>query len=66
MLKGKVSELRIQCEELKKLHLENEKKALVCSECGKPIAHGQEVTVRDSAGTERSYYHKECFQALWL
>jgi len=65
-LKCKVSELRVQCEELKKLQLEKQKEALLCNECGKLINHGQEVTLKDLFGKVKSHYHKDCFKAIWL
>jgi prefoldin subunit 5 len=67
MLKSKVSELRLQCENIKKLYSsEGGCDALLCDECGKTIERGQEVIVKDSSGMERRHYHKECFKALWL
>ena len=60
-LKCEVSELIAQCEALKAL---NQKKSLVCSECGKPIKEGNEITVKDSFGAAKSYYHENCFKAL--
>lgn len=67
MLKSKVSELRLQCEDIKKLYSsEVEGNALLCDECGKTIERGQEVIVRDPSGREKRHYHKECFKALWL
>ncbi|MBT0159853.1 hypothetical protein G4O51_07695 [Candidatus Bathyarchaeota archaeon A05DMB-2] len=64
-LKNKVSELRLQCETLKKLQSEKQKD-LVCGTCGKRIEAGQEVTLKDSFGNVRGYYHKDCFKAIWL
>jgi hypothetical protein len=64
-LKCRVSELRAQCEALKKLQSEKQK-GLTCNECGKPIEQGQEVTLRDSLGNVKSHYHKDCFKAIWL
>ena len=61
-LKSQVSELRAQCEALKNKQSE---KGLTCSECGKLIDLGQEVTLRDSFGKVKSYYHKDCFKAIW-
>jgi len=63
-LKNQVSELRMQCEALKKLQSEKQKKALVCNECGKLIKQGKAVTIKGSLGEVRSYYHRECFKAL--
>jgi hypothetical protein len=65
-LKCHVSELRAQCEALKKLQSEKHDEALVCSECGKRIKQGQEVTLKDSFGKVMSRYHKGCFKAIWL
>jgi hypothetical protein len=64
-LKSQVSELRVQCEALKKLQSEKQK-GLTCNECGKLIEQGQEVTLRDSFGNVKSHYHKDCFKAIWL
>jgi len=64
-LKCKVSELRLQCEELKKLHSEKQIEALLCNECGKTIRKGQEVTVKDCDGEVKSYYHRDCFKTIW-
>jgi len=65
-LKNEISELRRQCEELKKLRLEDKGKMLLCSECGNTIEPSQEVVFRDSAGTEKHYYHKACFRELLM
>ena len=64
-LKCQVSELRAQCEALKKLKSEKQK-SLICSECGKLIEQGQEVTLKNSFGEVKSQYHKACFKAIWL
>jgi uncharacterized protein with PIN domain len=63
-LKCKVSELRVQCEDLKKLQSEKQMKTLVCNECGKPIREGNEITVKNTLGTVKSYYHEDCFKAI--
>jgi hypothetical protein len=66
LLKGRVSELRLQCEELKKNHYGKTAITFVkCDECGKAISKSQAIIVRDSGGKERSYYHQECFGGLW-
>jgi hypothetical protein len=66
LLKGRVSELKHQCEELKRLHAEKTRELTkTCDECGKKIGNGQPIVVKDSIGREISYYHKECFRALW-
>jgi hypothetical protein len=64
-LKCQVSELRAHCEALKKLESERQK-VLTCNECGKLIEEGQEVTLKDSFGKVKGYYHKDCFKAIWL
>ena len=65
-LKCQVTELRAQCEALKKLQSEKQKEALICNECGKLIKQSQEVTLKDLFGKVKSYYHKDCFKAIWL
>jgi len=64
-LKLQVSELRAQCEALKKLESEKQE-GLMCNECGKLIEQGQEVTLKDSFGKVKGCYHKDCFKAIWL
>ena len=64
-LKSQVSELRVQCEALKKLQSEKQKD-LTCSECGKLIEQDQAVVLKGSFGEVRCYYHKDCFKAIWL
>jgi hypothetical protein len=64
-LKSQVSELRVQCEALKKLQLEKQKD-LICKECGKLIEQGQEVVLKGSFGKIKGYYHRDCFKAIWL
>ena len=63
-LKCKVSELRAQCEALKKSQSEKQTKALVCNECGKPIKEGNEITIKDTFGAVKSYYHEDCFKTI--
>ena len=64
-LKNQVSELRMQCEALKKLQSEKQKD-LICNECGKLIEQGQEVVLKGSFGNVKGYYHRDCFKAIWL
>jgi hypothetical protein len=64
-LKEKISELRLQCEELRKKRSENKQSGLSCAECGKPIEPNQEIEIKDSNGTTMRSYHKECFEGLW-
>ena len=65
-LKNQISELREQCETLKKLQSEKQKGGLICNECGKLIKQDQEVTLKDTFGKVKSHYHKDCFKAIWL
>jgi hypothetical protein len=64
-LKKQISELRLRCEALKQLE-SGKAEGLACSECGKRIVAGQEVTLKDSLGEVKGYYHKECFKEIWL
>jgi hypothetical protein len=64
-LKSQVSELRMQCEALKKLQSEKQKD-FTCNECGKLIEQGQEVVLKGSFGNVKGYYHRDCFKAIWL
>jgi uncharacterized protein with PIN domain len=64
-LKNQISELRMQCEALKKRQSETQRD-LACSECGKLIERGQEVVLKGSLGKLESYYHRDCFKAIWL
>jgi uncharacterized membrane protein len=66
MLRNRISELRSQCEELRKLRSENKDNTLLCSECGEAIEPGQEIVVKDSEGTQKKNYHQECFKMLWV
>jgi hypothetical protein len=65
VLRGKISELRAQCEELRKLGSKTESNGLLCSQCGESIEPGQEIVVKSPNETEKKYYHKECFKSLW-
>jgi hypothetical protein len=64
-LKSRISELRAQCEELQRLHVEDQNSALHCDECGGAIELGQEVEAKNF-GEKAHHYHKECFRKLWL
>jgi hypothetical protein len=64
-LKNQILELRMQCEALKKRRSE-EQRVLTCGECGNLIEPGQEVVLRGSFGKLESYYHRDCFKAIWL
>jgi hypothetical protein len=63
-LKCQVSELRAQCEALKKLGSEAQE-GLKCNECGKLIEQGLEVTLKDSFGNVKGCYHRDCFTEIW-
>jgi len=63
-LKCQVSELRVQCEALKKRESEKQE-SLACSECGKLVEPGQEVTLKDSFGKVKGHCHRDCFKAIW-
>jgi phage/plasmid primase-like uncharacterized protein len=63
-LKCKVSELRAQCEALRAMQSEKQMKALVCNECGKPIREGKEITIKNTLGAIKSYYHQDCFKRI--
>lgn len=64
-LKIRISELRAQCEELQRLRVEDQSRALLCDECGGAIELGQEVEAKNF-GEKAHHYHKECFRKLWL
>jgi hypothetical protein len=63
-LKCQVSELRAQCEALKKLGSEKQE-GLKCSECGKLIEQGLEVTLKDTFGNVKGCCHRDCFTEIW-
>jgi hypothetical protein len=81
VLRDRISELRAQCEDLRRLSLETrntkfedlkvhslkpEGTDLLCSQCGESIEPGQEIVVKSSDEAERKHYHKECFRLLWV
>jgi hypothetical protein len=39
-------------------------KAVACNGCGKLIKEGNEVTVKDTFGAVKSYYHEDCFKTI--
>lgn len=61
VLKGKVAELRLQYEELRKQRMEEHSTGPLCSKCGNSIESGHEIVVKGSDGTVRACYHQECF-----
>lgn len=65
-LRSKVAEIRAQCESLREMQAKNQKETIVCTECGKGIEQNQEITIKDNSGNPRSYYHKDCFKAIWI
>jgi len=65
-MKDRVVDLRVQCESLRKLQEEKPAEKVVCSDCGKEIEQGQEVMVKDSSGNPMSWYHRDCFRAIWV
>ena len=65
-LKWRISELRAQCEVVKEKRKEGYNGALLCSDCGKLIEQGEEVTLKGSFGEVKSHYHKDCFKRIWL
>ena len=65
-LKSKIGETRAQCESLRDIQAKNQKKTTVCSECGKVIEQSQRITIQDNSGNPRSYYHRDCFKAIWI
>jgi hypothetical protein len=60
-LKSKVSVLRLHCEELRKLRLEEHNGEPICQECGTSIGPGL-VVIKDSDGTVKTFYHQKCFK----
>jgi hypothetical protein len=63
-LKCQVSELRAQCEALKKVGSEKQE-GVKCSECGKLIKQGLDVTLKDTFGNVKGCYHRDCFAQIW-
>ncbi len=64
VLKNHIMELKSQCEELRTMLSETVEQDPLCSVCGKHIEPDQEITIKDSDGTEKRRYHKECFHSL--
>ena len=65
-LRSKIAEIRADCESLREMQATNQIETVVCSECGKGIEQNQEITIVDNSGKPRSYYHKDCFKAIWI
>ncbi len=64
-MRGRVTELRIQCESLRKADANKAVAKTICSECGEGIEEGLEVVAKDSSGNPKSYFHRDCFRAIW-
>jgi hypothetical protein len=65
LLRNRISELRVQCEELRRLSSET-REGILCNECGKAVDPSEEIVIKDSDGIETARYHKECFKLLWV
>ena len=65
-MKERVADLRVQCESLRKLQIEESVEKPVCSYCGEEIEDGQQVKVKGSLGNPISCYHRDCFKELWV
>ncbi len=65
-MRSKVNELRMQCESLKSVRAHDQNAMIVCSECGEKIELDQEITVKDGSGNPMSYFHKGCFEKIWI
>ena len=66
VLKRQVSELRLQCEDLKRKQSSKMHSAKLCSKCSQQVELGQKVTLKDSLGNVMGLYHKDCFKTIWL
>jgi hypothetical protein len=66
LLRNRISELRVQCEELRRLSSETKEGILLCNECGKAVDPSEEIVIKGSDGIETAHYHKECFKLLWV
>jgi hypothetical protein len=66
LLKQQVSELRFQCEGLRRQQFAEQSFESVCAECGKQVNKDQEITLKDSFGKIMGYCHKNCFKTIWL
>jgi len=64
VLKDRITEVRIRCEELQKMRPNTEKGSLRCEECGKDIRPDQVIEAK-YFGKKPQYYHKTCFRKLW-
>jgi hypothetical protein len=63
-LKLKIAELRLQVETLRKLQVEKQEKARLCTHCGKAIRKGTEIMVKGFKGEVKKSYHEGCFKVV--
>jgi len=62
-LKERVSNLRLQCEELRTIMNEKPEEATLCSECGQQIERNEGVMFKGP--TEKRTFCKKCFAEMW-
>jgi len=67
-LKEGIAELKLKCEELRRIESERlefaAKNVSRCDKCRHPVDPEEQVVVRDGNGEERRHYHRKCFQTL--
>jgi len=39
---------------------------ILCERCGKEIKPGMKIVAKLTSGSKYKYYHKECYESLWL
>jgi len=39
---------------------------ILCERCGKEIRPGMKIVAKLTSGSKYKYYHKECYESLWL
>jgi Rad3-related DNA helicase len=62
-LRDRVSNLRLQCEELRTILNEKPDEATLCSECGQKIERNEEVVFKGA--NEKRTFCKKCFGEMW-
>ena len=62
-LKDRVSNLSLQCEELRTAMNEKPEEATLCSECGQQIERNKEVVFKGP--TKKRTFCKKCFAEMW-
>lgn len=62
-LKDRVSNVRLQCEELRTILNEKPDEATLCSECGQQIERNEEVVFKGP--NEKRTFCKKCFGEMW-